>query len=66
MKNAGACYLALGDSDNAIAYSLKALEYSPNDPSIMTNLGIAYENKGDKVQANAWFTKVEQVSKSSR
>jgi tetratricopeptide (TPR) repeat protein len=46
-KNKGAAYLKLEDYPNAINSFLKALEYSPHEPTYWRNLSTAYRSAGE-------------------
>ena len=45
-SNKGTDYLIEGDFENSFRYLVKALELSPRDPAIWSNLGVMYRMKG--------------------
>lgn len=63
--NYGLALMAQADYSNAEVYFNKALELTPNYPSIYTNLGILKNATGDKENADKYFKKSLSLNDSN-
>jgi len=60
---------ALDQQENyelARKYYARALEITPNDPSVMSNLGLSYALSGDPVTAESWLRRAVAVPGASQ
>ena len=53
-----------GDLRNSLKYSLEALQIDGNDPALLYNIGITYQNLGETEKAKLFFEKSEKVNKT--
>lgn len=58
----GHSYFDLDQYENAIAAYTKALSISPDDPDVMTDLGVMYRRNGQPDQALEMFARVVEIS----
>jgi tetratricopeptide (TPR) repeat protein len=59
---AGACYLALGRTDQAIDYFSTALDLEPDELDAMNNLGVCYAQKGEFGRARQMWERVLELN----
>jgi len=59
----GSIYLdGYNDADNALLYFNKLLEFNPDHPKVYTDIGLAYEKKGDVENAIKAYQKAVELS----
>jgi tetratricopeptide (TPR) repeat protein len=54
-----------GDLKSSLDYSLQALEINPNDPALLYNIGITYQNLGQPEQAKEFLDKSAKLNASA-
>ncbi|NPD47435.1 MULTISPECIES: tetratricopeptide repeat protein [unclassified Lentimicrobium] len=61
-QNFGALYFDMGDTENALKYSLRAIELSPNDANSYSNIGSIYGMSGNYQEAIKYFNKALELN----
>ena len=53
----GVCLAGIGKQTDAERHFYKALEYTPDDPAVLYNLGYIYQSRGEDAQAERFYQK---------
>jgi tetratricopeptide (TPR) repeat protein len=60
--NLGSVYGTMGDFDKSIESFLNAIKYAPDNAEAYYYLGMTYQNKGDKINADKYFQIAQQIN----
>jgi len=66
LRNLGSCYLLLKDGRNAADAFGRALRINPNDAVVLQYMGFAYEDMGNRAEANVYFEKARQAQTAGK
>ncbi|MEI7896217.1 MAG: hypothetical protein WCJ26_04225 [bacterium] len=62
LTDLGLVYGMRGDLKNSLDYSLQALKINSEDPALLTNIGITYQNLGQPEKAKPFLEKSEKLN----
>lgn len=60
--NIGKFYLQIGDPENAISFLEKTVQLNPEEISVLTDLGIAFETSNRNIEAIKTFVKIIEIN----